>query len=191
MLHETIPIGVKAPVEVNTMIEVPKGSSNKYKYSPDLDLYRYDRTLFSPLFYPYDYGWICGTKGDTRKPLNILVMASKPTFAGCLVVARPIGTLMMHDSKGEDHKVLAVSVADPRFNDIHSLDHLSEHALLEIRHFFEMYQVLEQREVRIGGWEHVVATRERITAAASHAAAVAVGRPDSPTPDDDLGNAQE
>jgi inorganic pyrophosphatase len=165
MLHETIPIGVNAPVEVNTMIEVPKGSSNKYKYSPDMDLYRYDHTLFSPLYYPHDYGWICGTKGDTRKPLNILVMGSKPTFAGCLVVARPIGTLLMHDSKGEDHKVLSVSVADPRFNDIRSLDDLSEHVRLEIRHFFEMYQVLEQRVVKIGGWEDVTATRERITAA--------------------------
>ncbi len=163
MQFENIPIGDRAPGEVNTIIEVPKGSSNKYKYRPDLDLYRYDRTLFSPLFYPCDYGWICGTKPTgARKPLNVLVMASNPTFAGCLVVARPVGTLLMTDHRGEDNKVLSVAVADPRFEDVRSLGDLSSHTLLEIQHFFEIYQTLEQREVRIEGWEDVAETHARI-----------------------------
>lgn len=167
MQWESIPIGPDAPEAVNTIIEVPKGSSNKYKYGPDLDLFRYDRTLFSPLFYPCDYGWICGTKGQgERKPLNVMVMASNPTFAGCLVVARPIGTLLMHDHRGEDHKVLSVAVVDPRFEDVRSLGDLSDHTLLEIQHFFEIYQALEQREVRIGGWEDVAETQARIRTAA-------------------------
>ena len=160
---EHLPIGENAPTEVNTVIEVPKGSSNKYKYRPDLDVFRFDHTLWSPLYYPCDYGWICGTKpAGARKPLNALVMASNPTFAGCLVVARPVGTLLMHDSKGEDHKVLSVAVADPRLADVRSLDDLSEHTLLEIQHFFEIYQALEQKEVTIGGWENVDATHARI-----------------------------
>lgn len=164
MLPEEIPIGATAPLEVNTIIEVPKGSSNKYKYRPDFDLFRYDHTLFSPLFYPCDYGWICGTKGRSeRKPLNVLVMATNPTFAGCLVVSRPIGALLMRDHKGEDHKVLSVAVADPRFDDVRSLNDLSRHTLLEIQHFFEIYQVLEQREVMIGGWEDVDETLTRIS----------------------------
>lgn len=173
MQCEYIPIGTKAPAEVNTIIEVPKGSSNKYKYRPDLDVFRYDHTLFSPLFYPCDYGWICGTKGKgERKPLNILVMGSNPTFVGCLVVARPVGTLLMHDHRGEDHKVLSVAVADPRFSDVQSLNDLSEHTLLEIQHFFEIYQVLEQREVSIGGWENVEQTHARIRALIEPAPAV-------------------
>ena len=163
MDRESIPIGINAPFELNTLIEVPKGCSNKYKYNSESDLYRYDRTLFSPLYYPCDYGWICGTKTAFRKkPLNILVMSSYPTFTGCLVVARPLGTLLMHDSKGEDHKVLAVAVADPRFNHLRSLSDLSEHTLLEIQHFFEIYQTLERREVSIGGWEDVAQTHDRI-----------------------------
>ena len=167
MLYEDLPLGDNAPGEVNTVIEVPKGSSNKYKYAPDGDLFRYDHTLFSPLYYPCDYGWICGTKGTgQRKPLNILVMASNPTFPGCLVVARPVGTLLMHDSKGEDHKVLSVAVVDPRFDDVRSLRDLSDHTLLEIQHFFEIYQTLEQKEVKIGGWEDVAQTHARILAAA-------------------------
>ncbi len=166
MLHEDIPAGAAAPVEVNTIVEVPKGSSNKYKYAPDSNVFRYDHTLFSPLHYPCDYGWVCGTKGaGQRKPLNVMVMSSNPTFCGCLVVARPVGALLMNDHRGEDHKILSVAVADPRFDDIHSLNDLSAHTLLEIQHFFEIYQVLEQHEVKILGWEDVAATQARIQAA--------------------------
>ena len=93
-------------------------------------------------------------------------MASNATFAGCLIVARPVGALLMHDSKGEDHKVLSVAVVDPRFEDIRSLNDLSEHTLLEIQHFFEIYQTLEQKEVTIGGWEDAPQTHARILAAA-------------------------
>ena len=166
MQHELIPAGRNAPTEVNTIVEVPKGSSNKYKYAPESDVYRYDHTLFSPLHYPSDYGWICGTKArGQRKPLNVLVMSSNPTFVGCLVVARPIGALLMNDHRGEDHKILSVAVADPRFDDILSLNDLSDHTLLEIQHFFEIYQVLEQHEVEIMGWEDVKETQARIAAA--------------------------
>ena len=166
MQHEKIPTGANAPFEVNTIIEVPKGGSNKYKYTPETDVYRYDRTLFSPLHYPCDYGWICGTKGAGRnKPLNVLVMSTNATFVGCLVVARPIATLLMHDARGEDHKILSVAVADPRFEGIHSLKHIGEHTRVEIRHFFEIYQTLEKQEVQIMGWEDVDETHERIRAA--------------------------
>lgn len=167
--HEQIPIGPGAPQEVNTIIEVPKGASNKYKYNPTAEVFRYERTLYSPLFYPYDYGWICGTRVEhDGKPLNCLVMSSNPTFAGCLIVARPIGTLLLYDSNGEDHKILCVAVCDPRFAGIHSLANLSMHSLLEVQHFFEIYQTLEQREVRIDGWEDVAQAHERIQAAMDH-----------------------
>lgn len=166
MQHEDIPAGADAPEVVNTIVEVPKGSSNKYKYAPDSNVFRYDHTLFSPLHYPFDYGWICGTKGaGQRKPLSVLVMSSNPTFCGCLVVARPVGALLMNDHRGEDHKILSVAVADPRFDAIRSLDDLSQHTLLEIQHFFEIYQVLEQHEVEIFGWENVTETQARIQAA--------------------------
>lgn len=166
MNYEKIPAGVKAPAEVNMIVEVPKGSSNKYKFNTAHDLFRYDHTLFSPLIYPCDYGWICGSKSERNpKPLNILVMSTNPTFVGCLVVARPIGVLLMHDSKGEDNKVLSVAVADPRFDDIRSLSDLSHHTLVEIEHFFQIYQTLEQKEVKIGGWEDVTQAQERIRSA--------------------------
>jgi len=160
---ERIPIGENAPDEVNTIVEVPKGSSNKYKFNRPSDSFRYDHTLYSPLYYPYDYGWICGTRcHHDAKPLSCLVVATNPTFAGCLIVARPIGTMLLEDAHGIDNKVLCVAVSDPRFAAVQSLTDLSSHTLLEVQHFFEIYQALEQNEVKIDGWEDAAATRDRI-----------------------------
>lgn len=168
MQIDHLPIGNKAPYELNTIIEDPKGSFNKYKFSESRYVFRYDRTLYSPLYYPADYGWICGTKEIGRtKPLNILVMSTNPTFTGCLVVARPIGALLMNHPTGPDNKVLAVAVADPRFVDIKSIKDLSDHYLLEIRHFFEMYQVLEEHSVSVGGWIDADDTLDMIRDAAN------------------------
>ena len=166
---ERIPIGVAAPFEVNTIVEVPKGSSNKYRFHAHSESFRYDHTLYSPLYYPYDFGWICGTRYETSaQPLSCLIMATNPTFPGCLILARPVGTMLLEDSNGPDHKVLCVAVTDPRFVAVESVSDLSSHALLEIQHFFEIYQALEQREVQIGGWEDVIPTHERIVAFANN-----------------------
>ena len=169
--YSHIPIGDGAPEEVNTIVEVPKGASNKYRFDTETGNFRYDRTLYSPLFYPYDYGWICGTCDSTdNQPLNCLVIATNATFPGCLVEARPVGTLVTEDIHGEDPKILCVAIKDPRFADIRSLSDIGQHTLLEVRHFFEIYQTLEQRLVRIVGWEDTSETMQRIEAAANGAA---------------------
>jgi inorganic pyrophosphatase len=165
---ERIPIGDKAPYEVNTIVEVPKGSSNKYKFNKPSDSFRYDHTLYSPLYYPYDYGWICGTmREQDAHPLSCLVVASNPTFVGCLITARPIGAMIIQDANGADNKILCVAVSDPRFASVVSLADLSSHSLLEVQHFFEIYQALEQNEVKIEGWEDAGPTKNRIVAAMS------------------------
>ncbi|HEY3333150.1 MAG TPA: inorganic diphosphatase [Capsulimonadaceae bacterium] len=162
----TVPIGPNAPDEVRTIIEVPKGSSNKYRYHPKAEVFRYDRTLYSPLFYPYDYGWICGTKSPAYdRPLNCLVIAKNPTFTGCLIEARPIATLKMSDDLGYDPKVLCVAISDPRLEGTVSMEDVSEHTLIEVQHFFEIYQSLERREVKIEGWADTAATLELIQSA--------------------------
>lgn len=159
----TVPIGDRAPDEVNTIIEVRKGSSNKFRYYPAAEAFRYDRTLYSPLFYPYDYGWICGTKSPAYdRPLNCLVIAKNPTFTGCLIEARPVATLRMSDDKGYDPKILCVAVRDPRMEATVCLADLSDHTLTEVQHFFEIYQSLERREVKIEGWVDTPETLEFI-----------------------------
>jgi inorganic pyrophosphatase len=149
----TVPIGKDAPREVHAIIEIPKGSSNKIEFDLHLATFVLDRVLFSPLFYPFDYGFIAGTLSKDGDPLDVLVLGSQPTFTGCVVLARPLGSLRMRDEEGEDDKILAVSARDPRFNDLENLSDLPEHYLREITHFFAVYKELEEKETAVLGWQ--------------------------------------
>jgi inorganic pyrophosphatase len=142
--------------------EIPKGSSNKYEFDIEMGVFRLDRVLYSPLYYPCDYGWVCGTHANDNDPLDILVIGSHPTFVGCLVEVKPIGSLLMHDEKGEDWKVLAVQTRDPRFNARRSIEELSPHTLREIEHFFEIYKHLEEKTTDVIGWRGLGETHELI-----------------------------
>ena len=163
MSYHDVPIGDAAPKIVNMIVEIPQGSSNKYEYDHDLDIFKLDRTLYSPLFYPFDYGWICGTLADDGDPLDILVITTKPTFPGCLIAARPLGVLMMRDEKGPDEKILSVAAADPRFEDIEHLSDLPSHILKEIVHFFDVYKELEEKQTIVLGWQDVATAHSVIT----------------------------
>jgi inorganic pyrophosphatase len=153
--YDFIPVGRAAPRVVNAIIEIPQGSSNKYEFDHQLGIFRLDRTLYSPMFYPFDYGWIPQTLAQDGDPLDILVITSQPTFTGCLVAARPLGVLMMRDDKGPDEKILAVADGDPRFREVHRLSDLPGHSLKEIVHFFDIYKELEEKETNVLGWQDV------------------------------------
>jgi inorganic pyrophosphatase len=150
LLH--YPIGRDAPVEVSAIVEIPKGSSNKYEFDLQHEVFFLDRVLYSPLYYPCDYGWVAGTLSEDGDPLDILILGSHPTFPGCVVSARPLGSLAMKDEHGTDHKVLAVSCRDPRFHEARALDDVSSHLLREIEHFFRVYKDLEEKETEVLGW---------------------------------------
>lgn len=147
-----VPIGKEAPNVVNTIIEIPRGSTNKYEYDEETGLFKLDRVLFSPLFYPFDYGFIPQTHYLDGDPLDVLVMSYHPTFAGCLVEGVPIGVLEMRDEKGPDEKILCVALKDPRFGYRTSIDQISPHTLKEVMHFFEVYKDLEDKSVEVVGW---------------------------------------
>src|SRR5437588_4587745 len=98
----SLPIGKDAPREVHAVIEIPMGSSNKYEYDLKLNVFVLDRVLFSPLYYPCDYGWVAGTLSEDGDPLDILVLGSHANYPGCVVLARPLGALMMRDEEGTD-----------------------------------------------------------------------------------------
>lgn len=155
MPYRNVPIGINAPDEVNAVIEIPRGSSNKYEFDQEWGVFRLDRPLYSPLFYPFDYGWIAGTLSADGDPLDVLVIGSHPTFPGCVVTCRPLGVLMMRDEKGADEKILARVAHDPRYHGVRRLGHLPEHILKEIEHFFDVYKTLEQKSVTIGEWRDV------------------------------------
>ncbi|NLN41261.1 MAG: inorganic diphosphatase [Clostridiales bacterium] len=136
----------------DVMIEIPKGSRNKYEYDPEKRVIRFDRMLFSPVHYPADYGFIPETLALDGDPLDALVLVWESTFPGCLIEAFPIGLFMMRDEKGEDEKILCVPKNDPLWNYIDSLEDVPPHLLREIEHFFDVYKDLEEKEVTIEGW---------------------------------------
>ncbi len=137
---------------IEAFIEIPRGSRNKYEVDHATGRLRLDRVLYSSVHYPADYGFVVGTMGEDGDPLDVLVLVQEPTFPGCLVPARPVGGLNMHDEKGSDFKVVAVPVGDPRYAHIHDLAELGEHWPQEIETFFATYKLLERKATEVLGW---------------------------------------
>lgn len=147
-------------VEFDVLIEIPKGSRNKYEYDPETRLIRYDRMIFSSMHYPSDYGFVPETLARDGDPLDVLVLVSEPTFPGCLIKVRPIGVFNMTDEQGPDAKMLCVPVSDPIWNKLFRLDQVNVHFKREIEHFFEVYKDLEKKKVSVEGWEDEYAAVE-------------------------------
>lgn len=152
-LWNEISAGTNVPDIVTAVIEVPKGSRNKYEYDKDKQAFILDRVLYSPVFYPADYGFIPKSLYYDGDPLDILVLVDNPTFPGCLIDARPIGVLGMIDDGDKDYKILAVPDNDPRFEEINSIEDVPKHLLKEIEHFFAIYKNLENKIVETLGWQ--------------------------------------
>jgi len=140
---------------IKVVVEIPKGSRNKYEYDPETKMFKYDRMLFSSVHYPSDYGFIPDTLAEDGDPLDVLVLVSEPTFPGCLIDARPIGLFKMWDEKGVDYKILSVPIHDPQWNWLKSLDDVPKHLLREIEHFFQIYKELEEKKTGVEGWDGV------------------------------------
>ena len=138
---------------VTVMIEIPKGSRNKYEYDEETKMLKFDRMLFSAVHYPSDYGFILDTLAQDGDPLDVLVLVWEPTFPGCIIEARPVGLFRMWDEKGPDEKILCVPISDPFWNYIECLSDVPPHLLKEIQHFFSIYKELEDKKTGIEGWE--------------------------------------
>ncbi len=136
----------------DVLIEIPKGSRNKYEYDFKLKKVRYDRMIFSSMMYPADYGFIPNTLALDSDPLDVLVLVTEPTFPGIVMEVKPIGVFHMADEKGPDEKIICVPVSDPVWNQINDLYELNGHLLKEIEHFFRVYKDLEKKKVDVGGW---------------------------------------
>jgi inorganic pyrophosphatase len=138
--------------QVDVFVEIPRGSRAKYELDKKTGHIRLDRVLHSSVHYPADYGFVMDTLGNDGDPLDAVVIVEEPTFPGCVVPARPIGTLFMRDAKGEDEKILAVPAGDPRFDEIRTLKDLAPHWKKEIETFFATYKYLEADDTEVRGW---------------------------------------
>ncbi len=139
---------------VNVIVEIPRGSRNKYEYDPALDAIALDRTLYSAVHFPTDYGFVPGTKASDGDPIDALVMVEEPTFPGCLVRVRLIGLLTIEDGEGtEEPKLLVAPTNEPRFAEYHDIQDVPDYLLREIENFFDIYKQLEGKSVNTRGWQ--------------------------------------
>jgi len=143
---------------VSVMVEVPKGSRNKYEYDKIRRRIKLDRMLFSSVHYPCDYGFVEDSLALDGDALDALVLLWEPTFPGCIIESKPLGMFIMSDEKGPDEKILCVPVADPLWNHIQELNEVPPHLLKEIEHFFSIYKKLEHKDVEIDGWRGIEET---------------------------------
>ena len=152
------------PGIVEVVVEIPRGSRNKYEWDERAGVFRLDRVLASAVHYNFDYGFIEGTRAGDGDHTDAHLLIDEPTFPGCRVWARPIGGLEMRDDKGEDFKVLCVAVADPHQAHVEDLEHVRPHRLIEIEHFFNTYKLLEAKETDVVGWRDADRAREVLIA---------------------------
>jgi inorganic pyrophosphatase len=145
---------VFAPVTaLRCLIEIPKGSRNKYEYDERLGGIKLDRFLFSSVVFPADYGFIPDTLGEDGDALDAMVLVGQPTFPGCVIEVRAIAILRMADDRGEDDKIICVPYQDPHWSGLERLDDIAPQLRTEIEHFFAIYKQPEGIEVTVHGFE--------------------------------------
>src|SRR5688500_10139792 len=142
-------------MDVDVIVEIPKGSRNKYEYDLELDRIRLDRMLFTSTGYPGDYGFVPGTLAEDGDTIDAVVLLDEPTFPGCLIHARVIAVFWMRDKERADAKLLCVPAADPRKVNLQELEDVPMHGIAEVWHFLAIYEALEPGKSLAGtrGWE--------------------------------------
>ncbi len=166
-LFKDISPGENSLDQINVVVDIPKGSRNKYEYKEDEGYFKLDRTLYSSMFFPFEYGFIPQTISEDGDSLDVVLLTTFPTFSGCVIQARPIGVLFMKDEAGTDNKIVAVpsKKVDPRFDEIQKIEDIGEHLKKEIELFFADYKKLEKEKyklVKIKGWDGADKAKEII-----------------------------
>lgn len=159
--HEITP-GDELPDVINAIIEIPKGSKNKYEIDKETGLIALDRVAHTAQDFPFDYGFIPQTLWDDKDPIDVVLLTTYPLAPGILVHARPVAIMRMIDGGDADDKVIAVPKDDPRWSDVKDLSDINKHTLKEIEHFYSTYKKLQNKEVEVNGFEGRQAAHEAV-----------------------------
>lgn len=138
-----------SPEDFVCVVEIPKGSKNKYELDKETGLIILDRILYTSTHYPANYGFIPRTLGDDGDPLDVLLLCSEPLEPLTLCRAYPIGVISMIDNGRNDEKIIAIPFNDPNYNIYTNIDQLPKHIFDEMRHFFSVYKTLENKETAV------------------------------------------
>lgn len=150
LLHDIAP-GTRD--EMHVIVEIPRGSKNKYEVDKETGMIALDRVMHTAQDYPFDYGFVPQTLFDDGDALDVLLLTTHPLAPGILVRARPVAVLGMTDSGERDDKIIAVPTEDPRFSSAQDLADINAHVLKEIEHFFNTYKKIQGKEVETHGYE--------------------------------------
>jgi inorganic pyrophosphatase len=161
-LWHDLALGDEAPEKFNVIIEIPRGSKNKYEIDKKTGLIKLDRAMKSAQDYPFDYGFAPKTLWEDGDALDVIVLSTYPLMTNILVEVRPVAVMRMIDSGEGDDKIIAVPVKDPRWEEIKDMADLNKHSLKEYQHFFETYKSIEGKEVKITGIEGKEAAVEAV-----------------------------
>ena len=139
--------------KMNVIIEINKGSKNKYEIDKKTGMIALDRAMHTAQDYPFDYGFVPQTLWEDDDALDVLVLTTYPLHPGILVRVRPVAVLQMIDDGESDNKIIAVPIDDPRFDEIKDVSDINKHTLKEIEHFFSTYKKIQEKEVKTNGFK--------------------------------------
>lgn len=162
-LWHDISHGENVPKEINVIVEINKGSKNKYEIDKETGLIALDRVGHTAQDYPFDYGFVPQTLWDDGDALDVVLLTTHPIPPGILVDARPVAIMHMTDSGESDDKIIAVPVGDPRWAEVKDLADVNKHTLKEMEHFFTTYKKLQNKEVTVSGFEGMDAAQKAVT----------------------------
>lgn len=162
-LWHDVSVGENAPETFNTVIEIPRGSLNKYEIDKETGLLMLDRVAHTAQAYPFDYGFAPQTLWDDGDALDVMVFTTEPLYPGIFLSVRPVGVMRMIDDGESDDKIIAVPEKDKRWDDIQDISDLNKHSLKTIQHYFETYKDLQDKKVTINGFEDKRAAQEAVT----------------------------
>ncbi|MEK7612716.1 MAG: inorganic diphosphatase [Patescibacteria group bacterium] len=152
-LWHDISAGKNIPQEINVIVEINKGSKNKYEIDKETGMIALDRVAHTAQDFPFDYGFVPQTLWHDGDALDVVLLTTYPLVPGLLVNVRPVALMKMIDTGESDDKIIGVPVEDPRFDDINGLADINPHTLKEMEHFYSTYKKLQNKEVTVSGFE--------------------------------------